>query len=139
MRHAQTTITVRSYGIGLTEITQEVATWLHQQNVEMGQLTIFCCHTSASLTIQENADPDVQIDLVNFFNRLVPQGAEYFKHTAEGLDDMPAHVKGALTDVSITIPITDAKMVLGIWQGIYLFEHRSRPHTRKLVLHFIGE
>jgi secondary thiamine-phosphate synthase enzyme len=139
MRHTQTTITVRTHGIGLTEITHEVAAWLHKQNVEMGQITIFCCHTSASLTIQENADPDVQIDLIEFFKRLVPEGAAYFKHTAEGSDDMPAHIKGALTDVSITIPITDAKMVLGIWQGIYLFEHRSRPHTRKLVLHFIGE
>jgi secondary thiamine-phosphate synthase enzyme len=139
MRQAQTTITVRSRGVGLTEITNTVANWLHQQNVETGQVTIFCCHTSASLTIQENADPDVQIDLVEFFNRLVPLGAPYYKHTAEGVDDMPAHIKGALTDVSITIPITDAKMVLGIWQGIYLFEHRTRPHTRKLVLHFIGE
>jgi secondary thiamine-phosphate synthase enzyme len=139
MRQSQTTITVRTRGLGLTEITREIATWLHQQNVEMGQVTIFCCHTSASLTIQENADPDVQVDLVEFFNRLVPLGATYFKHTAEGADDMPAHVKGALTDVSITVPITDAKMVLGIWQGIYLFEHRSRPHTRKIVLHFIGD
>ncbi|MBF0381137.1 MAG: YjbQ family protein [Magnetococcales bacterium] len=139
MRQAQTTINVRSRGRGLIEITHEVATWLHQQNVEMGQITIFCCHTSASLTIQENADPDVQLDLVEFFNRLVPEGAPYFKHTAEGADDMPAHIKGALTDVSITVPITDAKMVLGIWQGIYLFEHRSRPHSRRVVLHFIGE
>ena len=105
----------------------------------MGQVTLFCRHTSASLTIQENADPDVQVDLVSFFNRLVPEGVSWFQHTDEGPDDMPAHIKGSLTDVSLTIPVANGQMTLGTWQGIYLFEHRRRPHRREVVLHFIGE
>ncbi|MBF0460886.1 MAG: YjbQ family protein [Magnetococcales bacterium] len=139
MRQAQTTITVQTRGVELLEITEEIVMWLHGQNVQTGQVTIFCQHTSASLTIQENADPDVQRDLVAFFNRLVPEGASWFQHTSEGPDDMPAHIKGALTDVSLTIPVADGRMVLGTWQGIYLCEHRRRPHRREVVLHFIGE
>lgn len=139
MRQAQTTITVQTRGVGLLEITGEVAGWLQDQNARTGQITIFCRHTSASLTIQENADPDVQRDLVAFFNRLVPEGAAWFQHTSEGPDDMPAHIKSALTDVSLAIPVADGRMVLGTWQGIYLCEHRRRPHRREVVLHFIGE
>ncbi|MBF0160015.1 MAG: YjbQ family protein [Magnetococcales bacterium] len=139
MRQVQTTITIQTKGLGLLEITRTVALWLQEQNVHMGLVTIFCRHTSASLTIQENADPDVQQDLVAFFNRLVPEGAVWFQHTSEGPDDMPAHVKGALTDVSLTIPVSGGRMTLGTWQGIYLFEHRRRPHHRDVVLHFVGE
>ncbi|MEO5349921.1 MAG: secondary thiamine-phosphate synthase enzyme YjbQ [Magnetococcus sp. YQC-3] len=138
MRQAQTTITLQTRGVGLLEITEEVAVWLRNQNAQTGQVTIFCRHTSASLTIQENADPDVQRDLIAFFNRLVPEGAAWFQHTSEGADDMPAHIKGALTDVSLTIPVAGGRMVLGTWQGIYLCEHRRRPHRREVVLHFIG-
>ncbi|MEO5363698.1 MAG: secondary thiamine-phosphate synthase enzyme YjbQ [Magnetococcus sp. DMHC-8] len=125
--------------MGLLEITEEVAVWLQSQNARTGQITIFCRHTSASLTIQENADPDVHRDLVAFFNRLVPEGAAWFQHTSEGPDDMPAHIKAALTDVSLTIPVASGRMMLGTWQGIYLCEHRRRPHRREVVLHFIGE
>jgi secondary thiamine-phosphate synthase enzyme len=139
MRQAQTTITIQTQGVGLLEITKEVVMWLQDQDVQTGQVTIFCRHTSASLTIQENADPDVQRDLVAFFNRLVPEGASWFQHTSEGADDMPAHIKGVLTDVSLTIPVAAGRMVLGTWQGIYLCEHRRRPHRREVVLHFIGE
>ncbi|MEO5340699.1 MAG: secondary thiamine-phosphate synthase enzyme YjbQ [Magnetococcus sp. MYC-9] len=139
MRQAQTTITVQTQGVGLLEITAKVVIWLQGQNVQTGQVTIFCRHTSASLTIQENADPDVQRDLVAFFNRLVPESASWFQHTNEGPDDMPAHIKAALTDVALTIPVVGGRMVLGRWQGIYLCEHRRRPHQRELVLHFIGE
>ncbi|MBF0132749.1 MAG: YjbQ family protein [Magnetococcales bacterium] len=139
MRQAQTTITVQTRGVGLLEITEEVAAWLQDQSARTGQITIFCRHTSASLTIQENADPDVQRDLVAFFNRLVPEGATWFQHTSEGPDDMPAHIKGTLTDVSLTIPVSNGRMVLGTWQGIYLCEHRRRPYQRELVLHFTGE
>ncbi len=139
MRQAQTTITVQTRGVELLEITEEIVMWLQGQNVQTGQVTLFCRHTSASLTIQENADPDVQRDLLAFFNRLVPEGASWFQHTSEGPDDMPAHIKGALTDVSLTIPVAAGRMVLGTWQGIYLCEHRRRPHRREVVLHFIGE
>lgn len=139
MRQAQTTITVQTRGVGLLEITEEVAVWLQSQNARTGQITIFCRHTSASLTIQENADPDVQRDLVAFFSRLVPEGAAWFQHTSEGSDDMPAHIKAALTDASLTIPVASGRMMLGTWQAIYLCEHRRRPHRREVVLHFIGE
>ena len=139
MRQNQITITIKTSGVGLVEITKDIAVWLREQNVKMGQVTLFCRHTSASLTIQENADPDVQVDLVSFFNRLVPEGVSWFQHTDEGPDDMPAHIKGALTDVSLTIPVANGQMTLGTWQGIYLFEHRRRPHRREVVLHFIGE
>lgn len=139
MRQVQTTLTIKSRGQGLIEITEQVSAWLRNQATTMGQITLFCRHTSASLTIQENADPDVQRDLCSFFNRLIPDGTSWLRHTSEGADDMPAHIKGALTDVSLTIPITAGRMTLGTWQGIYLYEHRSRPHRREVVLHFIGE
>jgi len=139
MRQAQTVITVTTRGQNLYEITAEVNAWLSNAGISTGLLTVFCRHTSASLTIQENADPDVQRDLEEFFRRLVPENQPWYRHTMEGSDDMPAHIKGALTDVSLTIPVSVRQMVLGTWQGIYLFEHRTRPHKRDVVLHLIGE
>ena len=102
-------------------------------------MTIYCRHTSASLTIQENADPDVVLDLETFFARLVEENPSLYRHTAEGPDDMPAHIRASLTDVSLTIPVTNGRAVLGTWQGIYLFEHRHAPHRRQITLHLIGE
>ena len=139
MRQAQTKLEVRTTGAGLYPITQEVAAWLRGQDVATGLLTVFVCHTSASLLIQENADPDVQRDLVAFFRRLVPDGDPLFVHTAEGPDDMPAHVKGALTQTSLGIPVTDGRLAFGTWQGVYLFEHRHAPHRREVLLHLVGE
>ena len=135
----QSHIEVATTGQGLYEITGQVAPMVHQSGIETGQITVYCRHTSASLTIQENADPDVQVDLAGFFARLVPEGMDWLRHTSEGPDDMPAHIKAALTDVALTIPIADGSMVLGTWQGIYLFEHRHRPHRRQVVLHAVGE
>ncbi|RZA06455.1 MAG: YjbQ family protein, partial [Proteobacteria bacterium] len=110
-----------------------------QSRIGTGLLTVFVRHTSCSLLIQENADPDVQTDLLGFFRRLVPEGMDWLVHTTEGPDDMPAHIKSALTQTSIGIPVVDGQAVLGTWQGIYLFEHRRRPHRREVVLHIIGE
>jgi secondary thiamine-phosphate synthase enzyme len=139
MRQAEDTITVKTRGPGLTDISGEVAEIIRASRVSMGLVTVFCTHTSASLLIQENADPAVQRDLVAFFRRIVPEGDPLFSHTTEGPDDMPAHVKTALTQTSLSIPISSGRMVLGIWQGIYLFEHRADPHTRQVVVHVIGE
>ncbi len=112
---------------------------MRASGLQTGLLTVFVRHTSASLLIQENADPDVQRDLLAFFRRLVPEGDALYVHTAEGPDDMPAHVKSALTATTLSIPISQGRMVLGTWQGVYLFEHRAAPHRRKVVLHCIGE
>ena len=139
MRQAQTQIAVQTRGQGLYEVTAQVRTWLEGAGIEQGLLTVFCRHTSCSLTIQENADPDVQLDLDEFFKRLVPEHMDWLRHTMEGPDDMPAHIKSALTDVSLQIPVGDGRALLGTWQGLYLFEHRRRPHMRQLVLHLIGE
>lgn len=138
MRQHQETITVKTRGPGLQEITDEVARVVAAAGIGMGLATVFCQHTSASLLIQENADPDVQRDLTVFFRRLVPEGDPLFIHTTEGPDDMPAHVKAALTQTSLPIPVTEGRMVLGTWQGIYLFEHRTAPHTRRVVVHVVG-
>ncbi len=138
MRQAQHHLTVETHGKGLTEITAPVARWLAGEGVANGLLTLFCRHTSASLTIQENADPDVRADLEAFFERLAPESGPYV-HTLEGPDDMPAHIRTVLTQVSLTIPVSDGRMALGTWQGIYLFEHRRRPHRRDVVLHLIGD
>ena len=136
MPHRQTELDINTRGQGLYEFTRDVAAFVDCEAAgATGMMTIFCRHTSASLTIQENADPDVQHDLNEFFRRLVPENTPWFRHTAEGSDDMPAHIKGALTDVSLSIPVASGRMVLGTWQGIYLFEHRSRPHRRSVVLH----
>ena len=124
---------------GLHEITSSVSAWLGEQDIETGLLTLFCRHTSASLLIQENADPDVQTDLLSFFRRLAPEGMDFIVHDAEGPDDMPAHIKAALTAVSVSIPVVDGVPVLGTWQGVYLFEHRRAPHRRQVVGHLSGE
>ena len=137
MRQAQHHLDVETHGKGLTEITAPVAGWLDVQGIANGLLTVFCRHTSASLIVQENADPDVRTDLETFFARLVPETGPYV-HTLEGPDDMPAHIRAALTQASLTIPVSGGRMVLGTWQGIYLFEHRRRPHVRDVVLHLIG-
>jgi secondary thiamine-phosphate synthase enzyme len=139
MKQAQETITVPGRGPGLHEITTTICDWTQAQDIAAGLLTVFCRHTSASLIIQENADGDVRRDLETFFAKLVPEDPALYRHTTEGPDDMPAHIKGALTATSLAIPVADGHPVLGTWQGIYLFEHRSRPHRRQLVLHLIGE
>lgn len=138
MSHIQDTISVRTRGQGLHEVTRQISTWVADQKVKIGLLTIFCQHTSASLTLQENADPDVQADLETFFRRLVKEEPSLYRHTMEGPDDMPAHIRSALTDVSVNIPVSEGRLVLGTWQGIYLFEHRFRSHTRRLILHLAG-
>ncbi|NVK20118.1 MAG: YjbQ family protein [Methylocystaceae bacterium] len=138
MKQDQTEFFIQTQGQGLYEFTRDLSNWIAGTGVETGQVTLFCRHTSASLTIQENADPDVKLDLTEFFARLVPEHMNWLRHTMEGPDDMPAHIKSALTDVSLTIPISRGQAVLGTWQGIYLFEHRSHSHRRSVVAHVIG-
>ena len=130
---------VSTQGKGLYDITAQVARWLVTAGVKDGLLTVFVQHTSASLTIQENADPDVVHDLNTFFSRLVPEDNRLYRHTVEGPDDMPAHIRSALTLTQLSIPVEHGRMLLGTWQGIYLFEHRAAPHRRNLVLQFMGE
>ncbi len=137
MSQAVRTIAVATPGQGLIDITPQVRSFVADQSLQVGLLTVFCRHTSASLTIQENADPDVLRDLQAFFRRIVPEGAGY-RHEDEGPDDMPAHIRSALTQTSLSIPVADGRMVLGTWQAIYLFEHRAVPHRREVVLHLIG-
>ncbi len=139
MKQAHHRLNLPDRGPGLHEVTSEIAAWLAEQPVRDGLLTVFVRHTSASLLIQENADPDVQRDLESFFGRLVPEDSRLYRHTAEGPDDMPAHIKGALTQTQLSIPVSDGRLALGTWQGIYLFEHRHAPHRRELALHLIGE
>jgi secondary thiamine-phosphate synthase enzyme len=138
MRQAQHVLPVATKGKGLVEITREVAGWVSQQKIETGLLTLFCRHTSASLIIQENADPDVRTDLEAFFEDIAPESRAYV-HDTEGPDDMPAHIRTALTGMHLSIPLAQSALMLGTWQGIYLFEHRARPHRREVVLHLIGE
>lgn len=138
MRQSQHTLTVESRGKGLIEITREVKAWAEKQGIETGLLTLYCRHTSASLLIQENADPDVQRDLQNYFEDIAPETRNYI-HDTEGPDDMPAHIRAALTAASLSIPLAQGALLLGVWQGIFLFEHRSAPHRREVVLHLIGE
>ncbi len=130
---------VSTRGRGFYEITEPVAAWVNQSGIASGLLTLHLKHTSASLLIQENADPEVRRDLERFFSRLVPDGDGLFRHTAEGDDDMPAHVRTALTAVNLTIPVVGSKLALGTWQGIYVWEHRLEPHIRRVAAHFIGE
>ncbi len=139
MKQALHRISVRTRGRGLYEITAQVAQWLSEQNIAAGLLTVFVQHTSASLVIQENADPDVVRDLNEFFARVAPDAAAWYRHTIEGDDDMSAHIRSALTQTSLSIPVASGRLALGTWQGIYLFEHRSVPHTRSVVLHLVGE
>ncbi|WP_341208632.1 secondary thiamine-phosphate synthase enzyme YjbQ [uncultured Sphingomonas sp.] len=138
MRQAHGRLTIATRGAGLVEVTDEVTAWLDAQGIADGLLTVFCRHTSASLLINENAAPAVRRDLERYFQRLAPESRDY-EHDDEGPDDMPAHLKTALTNVSLSIPVVDGRMVLGTWQGIYLFEHRAAPHRRTLALHVIGE
>ncbi len=139
MRQFTRTLTVATRGQGLVPITREVAGWVNEQRLTTGMLTVFVQHTSASLTIQENADPDVIRDLNEFFRRLVRENEPWYRHTAEGPDDMPSHIRAALTQTSLTIPLIAGWLALGTWQGLYLFEHRAHPHQRSVALHLIGE
>lgn len=135
----QSVLTISTQGQGLYEFTDEVSAFVREADVEAGLIAVFVRHTSCSLIIQENADPDVQRDLNEFFRRLVPPSSDpsmrWVTHTSEGPDDMPAHIKAALNAVSISIPVMGGRLALGTWQGIYLFEHRDRPYRREVVLH----
>ncbi|WP_455270888.1 secondary thiamine-phosphate synthase enzyme YjbQ [Rhizobium herbae] len=135
----QTIISLSTHGAGLYEFTADAEVFVRKSGIEEGLLTVFVRHTSCSLLIQENADPDVKSDLDRFFKRLVPPSDDpsmgWIVHTAEGADDMPAHIKAALTQTSIGIPVGQGRLMLGTWQGLYLFEHRDRPHHREVVLH----
>lgn len=133
------TIEVKAQGRRLYDITPQVISWASQQGLATGLLTLYIQHTSASLLVNENYDRDVLVDMEAFFNRLVPDGDSLFIHTVEGLDDMPAHVRTALTQTSLSIPLMNNQLVLGQWQGIFLFEHRHLPATRRVVMHLIGE
>lgn len=139
LRQTTTEFTVATRGRRLYEVTDEVADWVSHSGIRTGLLTLHVRHTSASLLIQENADPDVRDDLERFFARLAPDGDALYAHTIEGPDDMPAHVRAALTTVNLGIPVTDGALALGTWQGIYLWEHRRHPHTRRIAAHLIGE
>lgn len=139
MHQAIETTTIETRGQGLYEISHAVRDFVSGAGVATGLLTVYVRHTSCSLLIQENADSDVQTDLNGFFGRLVPEGMDWLVHTAEGPDDMPAHIKAALTQTSIGIPVAEGAPVFGTWQGLYLFEHRRRPHRRDVVLHVIGD
>ena len=137
MRQVTREIEIETYGKGLFEFTAQAETFLRGHGLREALLTIFCRHTSASLLIQENADPDVVTDLKTFFETIAPEGGQYI-HDSEGADDMPAHIRAALTASQLSIPVIDGRMVLGTWQGIYLFEHRRAPHRRRIILHAIG-
>jgi len=137
-QHA-TEIVVPSSGPGMIEVTDRVVAWVSATQVATGLLALHVKHTSASLLIQENADPEVRRDFERFMRRLVPEGDPLFRHTSEGPDDMPAHVRAALTATTLSIPVADGAPALGTWQGIYLYEHRRQPHTRRIAAHLIGE
>ena len=139
MHQMTTIIEIATRGPGLYEFTRDLNRFVVESLVKNGLLTAFCRHTSASLLIQENADPDVQTDLREFFRRIAPEGLDWIVHRTEGPDDMLAHIKSALTQTSIGIPVVDGEPVFGTWQGIYLFEHRTRPHRRQVLLHLIGD
>jgi secondary thiamine-phosphate synthase enzyme len=132
-------LTISTRGKGLYEITDQIADWLGRQNVRAGLLTVFVQHTSASLLVQENADPDVVLDLNTFFSRLVKEDPSLYRHTAEGPDDMPSHIRAALTLTQVSIPVEHGAMALGAWQGVYVFEHRATAHRRSVLLHLISE
>ena len=138
MRQATTMLTIATDRQGMIEVTDAVARWVADQDMRDGLLTIFCRHTSASLLIQENAAPAARRDLEQYFARIAPESADY-EHDDEGPDDMPAHLRAALTATQVAIPLIDGALALGTWQGIYLFEHRRRPHRRTVALHLIGE
>ncbi len=139
MRQAAHSLTLETRGRGLVEITEKVRPWAERQGMETGLLTLFCRHTSASLLIQENAAPEVRSDLEAFFERIAPEDRGLYAHDDEGPDDMPAHLRAALTAIQLSIPLIDGRLALGTWQGVYLFEHRRRPHRRDIVMVLQGE
>lgn len=138
MKQRLYTLEIRTAGKSLVPITRPIVDWVVQQGIGTGLLTLWCRHTSASLTVQENADPAVRRDILDYFERLVPENAGYV-HDDEGPDDMPAHLRTMLTSTQMSIPVSDGRPVLGTWQGIYLFEHRAAPHRREIVLHLLGD
>lgn len=139
MIQSQGEIAIATNGKGLYEVTREVRNWVAEQKIAAGLLTMFLQHTSASLCIQENADPDVRRDLTEFFERLAPENTAWFRHTDEGPDDMPSHIRAALTSTTLSVPVRAKRPALGTWQGIYVFEHRAIPHKRRLLMHLVGE
>jgi len=139
LKQAHGELKVATRGKGLYDVTREVRKWVRGQQIQSGLLTIFIQHTSASLTIQENADPDVRGDLGEFFKRLVPENTPWFRHTTEGSDDMPSHIRSTLTSTQVSVPVRSGDLGLGTWQAIYVFEHRIQPQVRHVLLHLIGE
>ncbi|WBO24214.1 secondary thiamine-phosphate synthase enzyme YjbQ [Sphingomonas abietis] len=139
MRQASGTLRLDSHGQGLLEFTEAVLAWVEESGMSEGLLTLFCRHTSASLLIQENAAREVKADIQDYFAAIAPEDPRRYRHDDEGPDDMPAHLRTALTAVQLSIPVRDGRPVLGTWQGIYLFEHRRRPHRREVAVHLIGE
>jgi len=139
VRQSSGGLEIGTAGQGLVEITRQVAGWVAEQRMDEGLLTLFCRHTSCSLLVQENAAPAARADLERFFARIAPESAMLYAHDDEGPDDMPAHIRAALTQVQLSIPVAGGRPVLGTWQGIYLFEHRRAPHRRTIALHLIGE
>jgi secondary thiamine-phosphate synthase enzyme len=139
LRQIHHSLSITTRGRGLVEITRPVGRWVEESGIDEGLLTLFIRHTSASLLIQENADPDVCGDLDRFLARLVPDGDALFRHRDEGVDDMPAHVRAALTAVQLSVPVVSARLALGTWQGVYVWEHRLHPHAREVALCLIGE
>ena len=138
MRQKQTTVTIQTAAAGLYDVTGEARSAVSESGIALGQLTLFVRHTSASLLIQENVDANLRLDLDEFFRRLVPEETPWFRHREEGPDDMPSHIKSALTQTSLTIPIADGTLALGTWQAVFLFEHRAAPHRRQIVMHAVG-
>lgn len=139
MKQLQKKLQVRTHGRAMLEITDAVAEIVRESGVQTGLCVVFCCHTSASLMIQENADPTVQTDVLSWLERMAPDGDPAYKHNTEGPDDMAAHLRTILSHTSESIPVSNGRMVLGTWQGIYLVEHRTSPHTRKVVVHVTGQ
>jgi secondary thiamine-phosphate synthase enzyme len=139
MRIAQACLSIDTAAREIKEITAEISHWVECQHIALGLLTVYIQHTSASLLIQENASPDVRHDLDAFLRRIVPEDMSLYRHNDEGPDDMPAHIKSALTQTQLTIPVSDGRLQLGVWQGVFLLEHRASPHQRSLVLTLIGE
>jgi secondary thiamine-phosphate synthase enzyme len=138
MRQFVDILRIQTRGRGLREFTQELAVWVDRHAMDSGLLTVFCRHTSASLLIQENASPEVRTDLERYFADIAPEDPSRYDHDDEGPDDMPAHIRTALTNVQLSIPLISGRLALGTWQGVYLFEHRRRPHAREIALHLIG-
>lgn len=139
MKQNLTTLTISTRGQGLYDISDQLNAWLRDCAIATGVMTVFCRHTSASLTIQENADPDVLADLQDFFKQAVREDPTLYRHSNEGLDDMPAHIRTTLTDVSLSIPVADGRLALGMWQSVFLFEHRARGSNREVVVQVMGE